>query len=177
MSGQATLALTNDTIETRISFGTEHNVTILDTAGQLVCNSNKKSCYIECSSHNLFENVSFTVLEKLELTIINVENTTIDFNISKQDFNQLHNSFIRNALIMITWWFSGHNIFLLSIIVVNQTSCSCTVVDCLPDEISKLLTRKERQMNIPKDMRNILNIKQMCKEVIFHEAVLDTYIR
>ncbi|XP_050969881.1 adhesion G-protein coupled receptor G2-like [Labeo rohita] len=140
--GQATLALTNDTIETRISFGTEHNVTILDTAGQLVCNSNKKSCYIECSSHNLFENVSFTVLEKLELTIINVENTTIDFNI-----------------------------------IVNQTSCSCTVVDCLPDEISKLLTRKERQMNIPKDMRNILNIKQMCKEVIFHEAVLDTYIR
>ncbi len=36
---------------------------------------------------------------------------------------------------------------------------------------------KAEKMNMPKDMRNILNIKKMCKDVIFHEAVLDTYIR
>ncbi|KAK2914296.1 hypothetical protein Q8A67_002695 [Cirrhinus molitorella] len=60
---------------------------------------------------------------------------------------------------------------------INQTSCTCTVVDCLPAEISKLLTKKESEMKIPNDMRNILNIKSMCTDVIFHKDVLNTYIR
>lgn len=50
-------------------------------------------------------------------------------------------------------------------------------MDCLPDEISNLLTEKEQQMNIPKDLRNILNIKKMCEDVILNETIVHTYIR
>ncbi|KAK7169782.1 hypothetical protein R3I94_000122 [Phoxinus phoxinus] len=54
---------------------------------------------------------------------------------------------------------------------------TCIVVDCLHDEISQLLDEKEQQMDIPKDLRNILNIKKMCPAVIFNETIVNTYIR
>ncbi|KAF4110633.1 adhesion G protein-coupled receptor G3-like [Onychostoma macrolepis] len=60
---------------------------------------------------------------------------------------------------------------------LNDTLSNCTVVDCLPGDISKLLEMKAENLNMPKDMRNILNIKKMCAEVIYHKDVLDTYIR
>ncbi|XP_051756115.1 adhesion G-protein coupled receptor G2-like [Ctenopharyngodon idella] len=60
--------------------------------------------------------------------------------------------------------------------IVNYTSL-CIVVYCLPDEIKGLLETKENQMNSPKGLRSILNIKKMCQEVILNEAVVDTYIR
>ncbi|XP_016102993.1 G-protein coupled receptor 126-like [Sinocyclocheilus grahami] len=67
--------------------------------------------------------------------------------------------------------------FSFHILTVDQTPSKCIVVHCLPDGISKLLKMKETQMNMPQDMRNILNIKAMCKDVIFSEIVVDTYIR
>ncbi|XP_067257550.1 adhesion G-protein coupled receptor G5-like [Chanodichthys erythropterus] len=58
-----------------------------------------------------------------------------------------------------------------------ENNTSCIVVYCLPDEIRGLLETKENQMNSPKGLRNILNIKKMCRDVILNEAIVDTYIR
>jgi len=51
------------------------------------------------------------------------------------------------------------------------------VVDCLPDEIKELLGEKDKQMKIPKDLRNLLSVKKMCRDVIFYETMVNTYIR
>uniref|UniRef100_A0A8C1LQA9 Uncharacterized protein n=1 Tax=Cyprinus carpio TaxID=7962 RepID=A0A8C1LQA9_CYPCA len=136
------LILTNETMETRISFTSGRRITVRETPTQLLCNSTTKStinsCYIECSSFS--QNKGFTEPKIFDLEILKEwDSTRVDFSIGNHSSN-------------------------------------CTVVDCLPDDIRKLLEEKAKTMNIPTDMRNILNIKTMCKNVIFHEAVLDTYI-
>ncbi|KTG07531.1 hypothetical protein cypCar_00003051 [Cyprinus carpio] len=126
-------------MEMRISLE-QSNFTVLDTVGELLCNSTRNPCYIECSYHDFFPNKNFTQTETLNLKINSRSNTTVDFSI-------------------------------------DQTSCNCTVVECLPDDISNLLKMKEKQMNMPQDMRNILSIKRMCEDPFVNETVLDTYIR
>lgn len=101
MSGPVRLTLINGAIEIRISFTSRDNITVLDTAKELVCKSTKISCYIECSGYNLSKH--FTNSETFDLKILDQINTTVDFSISKQNlfssitFNQLHNIFIRNV--------------------------------------------------------------------------------
>uniref|UniRef100_A0A9J7ZMZ4 Uncharacterized protein n=3 Tax=Cyprinus carpio TaxID=7962 RepID=A0A9J7ZMZ4_CYPCA len=136
---RAHLKLINKTMEMRISLE-QSNFTVLDTVGELLCNSTRNPCYIECSYHDFFPNKNFTQTETLNLKINSRSNTTVDFSI-------------------------------------DQTSCNCTVVECLPDDISNLLKMKEKQMNMPQDMRNILSIKRMCEDPFVNETVLDTYIR
>ncbi|XP_026071636.1 uncharacterized protein LOC113051784 [Carassius auratus] len=139
--GQAHLTWNNGEMEIRISFESRHNVTVCDKAKQLVCDSTNSSCYIECSSNELFENKTFIQKEQftMNLTINDQNKTRVDFSI-------------------------------------DNTTSSCILVDCLSDDIKDLLNVKAKKMKMPHDMRNILNIKRMCKDVVFSDPVVTTYI-
>ncbi len=85
----------------KISFPSGRNITVFDTAKELLCTSTTNSCYIECSGYNLSK--KFTNSETFDLKIYSTDNTSVDFSLGKQDlfssitFDQLHNIFIRNV--------------------------------------------------------------------------------
>ncbi|XP_077058209.1 adhesion G-protein coupled receptor G5 [Siphateles boraxobius] len=143
---RGSLTLTNDRrrMDMRIALESGHNITVLDKATGLVCNSSIQqinSCYIECSFNDFFKEQNFTETLKFDICAKqNEKKTRVEFRI-------------------------------------QNTKSQCIVVDCLPDEITELLNEKDQHMNIPKDLRNLLNIKKMCEDVILKETVVNTYIR
>ncbi|XP_056121763.1 uncharacterized protein LOC130100360 [Rhinichthys klamathensis goyatoka] len=147
-SGNITLANNTRTLEMTISLESGHNITVHDTAKKILCNSTTNSCYIECSFNDFFEDQNFTAPKKFDICAKkNKNNTRVEFSIKN------------NASLC-----------------KEKTISLCTVVDCLPVEIRKLLNEKDQQMKIPKDLRNLLSMKKMCQDVIFNETMVNTYI-
>lgn len=80
---QGIIMRNNDTnIQLTISAGL--NITVNDTIEGLVCTFRNYKCYIECSFHNFFENDNITH-NKIYIRKKNDTNTTVDFDIGKQD--------------------------------------------------------------------------------------------
>lgn len=68
----------------RISLESGHNITVHDTAKELLCNSTTNSCYIECSSKDFFEDQNFTAPQIFDISAKQNENRTrVEFSIRK----------------------------------------------------------------------------------------------
>ncbi|XP_067304495.1 adhesion G-protein coupled receptor G5 [Pseudorasbora parva] len=155
--GNLTIFNDTKTLEMRISLTSGHNITIFDTAKNLSCSSKNNNstnfCYIECGEQDLFQNENVTVPVTYGICAEeNESKTRVDFRIQRLTSLRLTET-------------------------CEWNPPQCIVVDCLTDKILELLSQKENSMDIPKDLRNILNIKKMCPEVICNENIVDTYIR
>ncbi|XP_051577978.1 adhesion G-protein coupled receptor G2-like isoform X2 [Myxocyprinus asiaticus] len=140
-SGNGTLTMLNNTEMELIISHTSLNITVRDTVGNLFCNMNSYSCYIECSFYNFFNSTNFTTPENFTICVNMEDAFRIDFHIK--------------------------HVTILSY---------CIVVPCLLQNITNLMEWKQSQMNVPKDLTNILNVKRMCKVVFDESEIVDYYM-